>query len=181
MRNHILDNDISEIVTKLVSLCVDNNVTSTESFIGYSKQVVMENGDEYNPSNGEQGIIMLQRALSDERDCYLLDEPELGMGSSYIDATILPIIMDLAKRRKYVVVATHNANLAVRTLPYMSIYRTHSNGQFGTYTGNPFNDQLVNITDPTDIMSWTEESLRTLEGSEKAFYERKNIYESKNN
>lgn len=181
LRNHILDNDISEIVTKLVSLCADNNVTSTESFIGYSKQVVLENGDEYNPSNGEQGIIMLQKALSEERDCYLLDEPELGMGSSYIDATILPIIMDLAKRRKYVVVATHNANLAVRTLPYMSIYRTHSNGQYETYTGNPFNDQLVNVTDPTDIMSWTEESLRTLEGSEKAFYERKNIYESKNN
>ena len=181
LRNHILDSDISEIVTKLVSLCADNNVTSTESFIGYSKQVVLENGDEYNPSNGEQGIIMLQKALSEERDCYLLDEPELGMGSSYIDATILPIIMDLAKRRKYVVVATHNANLAVRTLPYMSIYRTHSNGQYETYTGNPFNDQLVSVTDPTDIMSWTEESLRTLEGSEKAFYERKNIYESKNN
>lgn len=55
------------------------------------------------------------------------------------------------------------------------------NGLYSTYTGNPFNDQLVSVTDPTDIKSWTEESLRTLEGSGKAFYERKNIYESKNN
>ena len=131
-------------------------------------------------SHGESLLALVQNQFWGQ-SLYLLDEPELGMGSSYIDATILPIIMDLAKRRKYVVVATHNANLAVRTLPYMSIYRTHSNGQYETYTGNPFNDQLVSVTDPTDIMSWTEESLRTLEGSEKAFYERKNIYESKNN
>lgn len=44
--------------------------------------------------------------------------------------------------------------------------------------GNPFNDRLVNIDDCTDVLSWTTESLRSLEGSREAFYERKDIYES---
>lgn len=60
--------------------------------------------------------------LRDDADAYFLDEPELGMGNSYIDTDIRPLISNLAKQRKYVVVATHNANIAVRTLPYMSTF-----------------------------------------------------------
>lgn len=103
------------------------------------------------------------------------------MGNSYIDTDIRPLICNLAKQRKFVVVATHNANIAVRTLPYMSIYRTHENGEYKTYIGNPFDDQLVCIDNPEDIKSWTEESMRSLEGGYNAFYERRDIYESKNN
>ncbi len=69
-----------------------------------------------------------------------MDEPELGMGNSYIDTDIRPLISSLAKQRKYVVIATHNANIAVRTLPYTSIFRTHENGEYKTYVGNPFDD-----------------------------------------
>ena len=74
---------------------------------------------------------------------------------------------------------TRSANIAVRTLPYTSIFRVHENGVYTTYVGNPFNDMLINLDDPTDIRSWTIESMHTLEGGEEAFYERKNIYESK--
>ena len=116
-----------------------------------------------------------------DADAYFIDEPELGMGGSYIDANIRPLIVNLAKQRKYVVVATHNANIAVRTLPYTSIFRTHENGKYLTYIGNPFNDTLVNTEDSNDLRSWAEESLHTLEGGHEAFYERKDIYESKNN
>ena len=103
------------------------------------------------------------------------------MGGSFIDANIRPLIIALAKQRKYVVVATHNANIAVRTLPYTSIFRTHENGKYYTYIGNPFNDVLVNTEDKNDVRSWTEESMHTLEGGNIAFYERRDIYESKNN
>lgn len=133
------------------------------------------------PSNGEESIILLQRALQKNVDAFFLDEPELGMGNSYIDATIRPMISDLAKKHKYVVIATHNANIAVRTLPYMSIFRNHGVGGYATYCGNPFNDLLINLDDDKDIKSWSEESLHTLEGGAEAFYERKDIYESKNN
>ena len=100
------------------------------------------------------------------------------MGNSFIDTNIRPIISSLAKQHKTIVVATHNANIAVRTLPYLSIFRTHQNGEYNTYIGNPFNDKLKNISDETDVKSWTKESLHTLEGGKEAFYERKSIYET---
>lgn len=120
----------------------------------------------------------MQKLLDSEKDVYILDEPELGMGNSYITSNILPRLIDLAKRRKTVIIATHNANIAVGTLPYISILRTHENGMYKTYVGNPFYDELRNIDDETDVKNWTQESMHTLEGGKNAFYDRKDIYES---
>ena len=181
IRDNIFADDMASRVDELNQKLKDADITSIKPFLGISKYICDENGEEYIASNGEQGILLLQRALQKDADAYFLDEPELGMGGSYIDANIRPLIVNLARRRKYVVVATHNANIAVRTLPYTSIFRTHENGQYLTYIGNPFNDTLVNIEDQNDVRSWAEESLHTLEGGYDAFYERKDIYESKSN
>ena len=54
---------------------------------------------------------------------------------------------------------------------YISILRTHENGVYKTYIGNPFYDE-------TDTKNWTQESMHTLEGGKNAFYDRKDIYES---
>ena len=181
IRDHIFDDDLATHLESLTSKCTENSIKSVKPFLGRSKQVVTSNGEVYDPSNGEQGILLLQRTLQDYADAYFLDEPELGMGNSYIDTDIRPIISDLAKRRKFVVVATHNANIAVRTLPYTSIFRTHENGFYNTYVGNPFDDLLVNIYDRNDIKSWTVESMHSLEGGYDAFYERRDIYEARDN
>ena len=159
----------------------ESGVSTIESFIGLSKSIVDCHGMTYEPSNGEKGILLLQQVIKGEADAYFFDEPELGMGNSYIDATIRPQISDLARRHKIVIVATHNANLAVRTLPYMSIFRKYENGDYFTYTGNPFRNELVNIDDDKDLLNWTVESMHTLEGGKEAFYERKDIYESGSN
>lgn len=173
--------DLATTLALFSGKCTDVKISSLKSFLGLSKQLVLESGSEYKPSNGEKGILLLQRTLGRDADAYFLDEPELGMGNSYIDTNIRPLISSLAKRHKVVVVATHNANIAVRTLPYTSIFRVHENGVYTTYVGNPFNDCLRNIENAEDVRSWTEECLHTLEGGEEAFYERKKIYESKNN
>lgn len=175
-----LSNNISLILSEFASACTEVSVSSTKDLIGLAKSVVTESGEDYSPSSGERGILLLQKSLSNDADAYFLDEPELGMGNSYIDTNIRPLICNLAKQHKVVVVATHNANIAVRTLPYTSIFRTHQNGVYATYVGNPFNDRLVNIDDENDVRSWTVESMHTLEGGKEAFYERKSIYESKN-
>lgn len=176
--NEFESSSISTKINELVLLCNEENIVSLKSFLGLSKQIVTESNEEYLPSNGEKGILLLQRTLSEDADAYFLDEPELGMGNSFIDTNIRPIISSLAKQHKTIVVATHNANIAVRTLPYLSIFRTHQNGEYNTYIGNPFNDKLKNISDETDVKSWTKESLHTLEGGKEAFYERKSIYET---
>ena len=181
IRKDIFSVNLATMIAMFAEKCSETNVTSLKSFLGLSKQIVLDTGDEYKPSNGEKGILLLQQKLDKEADAYFLDEPELGMGNSYIDTNIRPRITALAKRHKVVIVATHNANVAVRTLPYTSIFRVHQNGVYTTYVGNPFNDQLVNIDDPQDVRSWAEESMHTLEGGKEAFYERKTIYESTNN
>ena len=175
----IFAEDIGSKVNKLNEICSENSISSIKPFVGISKQVITEDELEYSPSNGEKGILILQKTLNDEADAYFLDEPELGMGNSYIDANIRPLISGLAKQRKFIIVATHNANIAVRTLPYVSIFRMHDNGKYKTYVGNPFDDKLVNLEDNHDIKSWIEESILSLEGSREAFYERRDIYESK--
>ncbi len=181
IKENIFADDMASKIDELNQKLQASDITSIRPFLGISRFICDENGIEYTASNGEQGILLLQRALQKEADAYFLDEPELGMGGSYIDANIRPLIVSLAKQRKYVVVATHNANIAVRTLPYTSIFRTHENGKYLTYIGNPFNDMLVNIADEHDVRSWAEECLHTLEGGNEAFYERRDIYESKNN
>ena len=178
---NIFSEDLAYIIDELNEICNDQKLDSVKPFLGLSKQIVTEDNCEYLPSNGEKGILLLQKLLRTDADAYFLDEPELGMGNSYIDSIIRPQICGLAKRHKAVIIATHNANIAVRSLPYVSIFRTHENGKYYTYTGNPFNDKLTNIEDSNDVRSWTSESLHTLEGGREAFYERKNIYESKGN
>ena len=177
--DQIFSNELSSILKDFTEQCEGHGIKSVKSFLGLSKQIVLASGEEYKPSNGERGILLLQQKLGRDADAYFLDEPELGMGNSYIDTNIRPLISALARRHKVVVVATHNANIAVRTLPYTSIFRVHENGVYTTYVGNPFNDMLVNLDDSGDVRSWTTESMHTLEGGEEAFYERKNIYESK--
>nr|MBK5236413.1 hypothetical protein [Clostridium sp.] len=170
--------DLVKSVREFNEMIIDENIETIDCFLGLSKSIVTSEGEEYNPSNGERGILLLQRLLKNDSYVYILDEPELGMGNSYINNTILPQIVDLAKQHKTVIIATHNANIAVRTLPYMSIYRSHQNGEYKTYIGNPFNDELININNISDFKNWTIESMHTLEGGKEAFYERKDIYES---
>ena len=172
-----LAENISEEVSKFQEF-YDDGIKDIGTFIGVSKETALENGEIYRPSNGERGILLMQKLLDSERDAYILDELELGMGNSYITSNILPKLTDLAKRRKTVIIATHNANIAVGTLPYISILRTHENGVYKTYVGNPFYDELRNIDDETDTKNWTQESMHTLEGGKTAFYDRKDIYES---
>ena len=65
--------------------------------------------------------------------------------------------------------------------PICLFFRVHENGNYKTFVGNPFDDRLVCIEDPSDVRSWTEESMHSLEGGREAFYERRDIYESRDN
>ena len=156
-----------------------SQIDSLDVFVGLRKYPTLNNdGKEYSPSNGEKAIIAIQQALDCKADFYVLDEPELSLGGEYIDNVIREKISKLGRAKKTVFIATHNANIAVRTLPYTSIYRKYDKGEYKTYVGNPFTNKLLNINDDNDALSWREESMRTLEGGEAAFKNRGEIYES---
>ena len=134
------------------------------------------NGDAYEPSKGEDSMLNLHAELAEEKDIYILDEPDKSLGNEYINDVIIPLVNDKARQGKSVFIATHDGNLAVRTLPYNSVYRCHNRSGYSTYVGNPFSNNLVNIFNPSDILDWKKISMKTLEGGETAFGERGKIY-----
>ncbi|MFA7554119.1 MAG: hypothetical protein WCY88_07710 [Spongiibacteraceae bacterium] len=133
-------------------------------------------GEAYRPSTGEASMILLHRELSEDKDIYILDEPEKSLGNEYINNVIVPLIKEKAKIGKKVFIATHDANIAVRTLPYNSVYRHHDIEGYKTYVGNPFSNNLVELKEEKSEMDWKEVSMRTLEGGRDAFGERGQIY-----
>ena len=133
-------------------------------------------GHPYSPSSGEASMVMLQKELGTDKEVYILDEPERSLGNEYINDVIVPLIRERARAGKKVFVSTHDANIAVRTLPYSSVYRCHGSTGYSTYIGNPFSNNLVNTEDVDDQLDWKKVSMRTLEGGEEAFGERGKIY-----
>jgi len=130
----------------------------------------------YTPSSGEASMVMLQKELGTDKDVYILDEPEKSLGNEYINDVIVPLIKERAKSGRRVFISTHDANIAVRTLPYCSIYRTHGPEGYSTFAGNPFTNNLVNLAKPEELRDWKMVSMRTLEGGKDAFGERGKIY-----
>lgn len=133
-------------------------------------------GIQYSPSSGEASMVMLQKELGTDKEVYVLDEPERSLGNEYINDVIVPLLKERARAGKKLFISTHDANIAVRTLPYSSIYRCHGQGGYGTYIGNPFSNNLVSMDDEDDRLDWKKISMRTLEGGEEAFGERGKIY-----
>lgn len=157
----------------------DKGVSSVDDFVGAKKYTVLKSTlAPYVPSDGELAIIMLSRFLAGDHDFYLLDEPERGLGNSYVDGEIRPILVGLAARGKTVIVATHNANIAVRTSPVQALLAEyHGTNDFAVYVGSPFSNLMVSCDNPTDKKTWSKESMEILEGGEDAFYDRRDMYE----
>lgn len=159
----------------------EKSIESVNDFVGVKCFTVLKNSmEQYVPSDGELAIIMLDRYLNENYEYYLLDEPERGLGNSYVDSEIRPKLIALARSGKTILIATHNANLAVRTEPVYSILlEYHGENDFALYSGSPFSNQLINTMDATDIRNWCDESMNILEGGPDAFYDRKDMYELK--
>lgn len=173
IKNNIYTTELVEFISDFKDK-YDKNL-SLDSFLGVIKKFSVD-GKEYKPSTGEATMIVLDDALNEEYDVYILDEPEKSLGNNYVSEVLVARLNDLAKMKKVVVVATHNANVAVRTMPYRSILKVYDNGEYKTYMGNPFTNKLINIKDTNDTKDWKEESIRILEGGKEAFEERSDIY-----
>ena len=134
----------------------------------------------YEPSEGEQAILSISGLLEDYKfDCYLFDEVERGLGNKYISEYLIPQLNQLRSKNKTIVLSTHNANIAINTLPSQCIYcdygvnKTNGNNY---YFGNMYSNELEGSEDNTEVLSWEEKALEHLEGSHEMFNRRKNIY-----
>ena len=153
--------------------CETMKIDSLRDFLGVATHVECGDDKAYEPSSGEKAMLVLTSALfSTDCSVYILDEPEASMGNEFINKVIVDQINRLAKMDKTIVVSTHNANIAVRTLPWQTVYREYKNGWYGTFTGNPFTDILRDVDGKAEDKGWAATSLKMLEGGEEAFEER---------
>lgn len=173
---HIYANSLFEKIDELKKIESGDTVTSINDLLLFNRHFTL-NGNAYSPSNGESSMVLLHNELKKDKEIYLIDEPEKSLGNDYISEIIVPLIKEKAKSGKRVIIATHDANIAVRTLPYNSIYRLHNiNQSCYTFVGNPFTNNLKCINGTKDDLDWKLISMKTLEGGKSAFGERGKIY-----
>jgi len=121
-------------------------------------------------------MVLLHNELMKDKEIYLIDEPEKSLGNDYISEVIVPLIKERVRSGRRFIIATHDANIAVRTLPYNSIYREHDSDGYHTYAGNPFSNNLICKSSNKVALDWKLISMKTLEGGKSAFGERGKIY-----
>lgn len=173
--NQAYADDLFQHISELNEIEDVEDINTVYELLLFKRYFALE-GHPYAPSSGESSMVMLQKELGDDKEIYILDEPERSLGNEYINDVIVPLIKERARSSKKVFISTHDANIAVRTLPYSSIYRCHGQAGYRTYIGNPFANNLVNPNDVGDQLDWKLVSMKTLEGGENAFGERGNIY-----
>ncbi|WP_342273186.1 hypothetical protein [Spiroplasma endosymbiont of Acasis viretata] len=96
-----------------------------------------------------------------------------------INEIIVQKINKLARDGKAVIIVPHNANIGVRTLPYLTIYRElnkNQNTENKTYLGNSFKETMHNIQNEETDFIWADICEKILEGGEEAFNDRSNYY-----
>lgn len=172
---NVYSNHLFEKIAELSLIVGIEEITTISDLLQFRRHFLLD-GKEYKPSTGESSMILLHKELFEDKPIYIIDEPEKSLGNDYISDVIVPILKEKALVGKKVIITTHDANIAVRTLPYNSIYRLRENGLNYTLTGNPFSNKLKCVTKTHDDLDWKEISMKTLEGGKSAFGERSKIY-----
>lgn len=172
---YIYTNSLFEKIAELKNIESSETITSVNDLLLFNRHFTL-NDQVYTPSNGESSMVLLHNELMKDKEIYLIDEPEKSLGNDYISEVIVPLIKARARSGKKIIIATHDANIAVRTLPYNSIYREHDINGYYTYSGNPFSNNLVCNSDKKENLDWKLISMKTLEGGKSAFGERGKIY-----
>ncbi|MDD2915249.1 MAG: hypothetical protein PHP70_08020 [Gallionella sp.] len=172
---HAYEDDLFQHISELNAIEDVEDIETVLQLLLFKRYFAID-GQPYSPSSGESSMVMLQKELETDKEVYILDEPERSLGNEYISDVIVPLIKERARAGKKVFISTHDANIAVRTLPYSSVYRCHDKFGYKTYVGNPFTNNLVNPDDKNDQLDWKKVSMKTLEGGEEAFGERGKIY-----
>lgn len=133
--------------------------------------------ENYKPSEGEQAILTISSILEDTSyDCYIFDEIERGLGNKYITTYLIPKIKYLRSLGKIIVLSTHNANIAVNTLPITTLYCNYDVKDKNIYyVGNMYSNYLEGVVD-SQILTWEDKALIHLEGNANMFNVRRNVY-----
>lgn len=172
---HLYANSLFEKITDLKQIEGSETINNLSDLLIFHRHFIID-GNYYTPSSGESSMVLLHNELLEEKEIYIIDEPEKSLGNDYISNVIVPMLKEKAQSGKTIIIATHDANIAVRTLPYNSIYREHDINGYYTYLGNPFSNNLICNNGSKSDLDWKGISMEKLEGGKEAFGERSKIY-----
>ncbi len=176
IQNNLYNLNLDININEFNNLYSEFDKLSLNNFTSFQRKFFL-NGNEYRPSSGEETMILLDEMLREDYDVYILDEPEKSLGNNYVNDILVKKINDLAKLKKTIIIATHNANIAVRTFPYCTVLKSYNNNIYETYVGSLYTNKLKNINDNKLVKNWKDESVSILEGGRLAFSERGDVYE----
>ncbi len=112
---------------------------------------------------GQRAIVLLKIILSYDDKPLLIDQPEEDLDNSYIFSQLVEAFKE-AKKKRQIIIATHNANLVVNTDAEQIIVAKYIENTI-TYTAGTLENPGTRF-DVKDI----------LEGGEKAFKKREEKY-----
>ena len=84
IKSNVYSINIGQNISDLKEYLNDSKIKNLDSFLAISKTFKVDD-KEYMPSTGEQTMIVLNEALNDRFDVYILDEPEKSLGNSYVN------------------------------------------------------------------------------------------------
>ena len=186
--------DNKKILKKIVKLGLDDFDNINEYFTPEEKErdiaelfnqivikscnVMKSDNTLYEPSDGEESILSITGILQNtDYDCYLFDEIERGLGNKYVAEYLIPQLIALRDLNKYVILSTHNANIAIGTLPSQTVYCDYRSDKSKDiyYQGDMYSDELKGI-DSGESINWEENAIKHLEGGESMFGIRRNVW-----
>ena len=168
------ESNFEEIVSKVKEIFIKD----TKFFIEEVRMRDDKNFEEF--SNGEKAHLSLFHKLKKDRDYYLLDEPDVYLGSKSISENLLEKISDLVLENKTIVIVTHNSSLGINTIPTNYIFRKYieGNDECSTFKGSIWSKKFVDVKEKREE-NFIDEIINNFEGGEKHFNFRKGIYDSK--
>ena len=114
-------------------------------------------------SMGQKATVLLKLFLAEGDNPLIIDQPEENLDNKFVYESLVNAFRD-AKKKRQIIIATHNANLVVNTDSEQIIVSEYKNGRI-TYTSGSIEDKNIkkNIT-------------ALLEGGEEAFKRRELRY-----
>jgi ABC-type lipoprotein export system ATPase subunit len=179
--------NILEKITNSTNVVKKDDIKELNDFLSditvNAKDFVSCNGAIYNSlesgekqtidlSDGEQSALLIVEQLKTNSEYILLDEPSIYLGGELIERMLIPKINELKKSGKTIIIATHNSNLAINSLPINMIYRKFlpESKQYMTAQGNWWIKKFFEDDDFVKIVT------DNFEGSLDSFNIRKGIY-----
>lgn len=167
INNLINDRDIKEILDKIINEPYKNKHVYED-----------EKNNHITLSNGEKSLLALDLIFNENKDFYLLDEPDSYLNVKNIFDILIDKIWKKSNENKKIIITTHNPILAINTIPFNLIYRdkNDNNSEYFTFVGNPWTKKFKDIKNELNQKDFIETLIKQFECDKKHFDFRKDVY-----